>query len=90
MQTSERIPLNCVDKCLLALDGIRERMVPHIFLHLEGEVDAERVRQAILSFIEDHPIMMSVLRTPPFQVYREVRDDLGGDVLAVKDLSGLP
>ncbi len=90
MQSSKRIPLNCVDKCLLALDGIRERMVPHIFLHLEGEVDADRVRQAILSFIEAHPIMRSVLRTPPFRVYREVRDDLGGDVLVVKDLSGLP
>lgn len=89
-QSGQRIPLNCVDKCLLALDGIRERMVPHIFLHLEGDVDVERLRRSILSFLEAHPIMRSVLRTRPFRVYREVRNDLADNVLVVRDMTGRP
>jgi len=44
------IPLYCVDKCLLALDGINEPMIIHSILNLEGEIDCARwVSHAIIA-----------------------------------------
>jgi len=83
------IPLNCVEKCLLALDGINEPMLFHAVLDLEGEIDHIRLNQAILSAQEAHPRMRTILRSKYFRLFREIQDDFGEGVLSVQDLGKL-
>lgn len=85
-----RMPLNCVGKCLLALDGINESMVAHVILNIEGEIDADRLNRAILSALRAHPAIRSILRSKYFRLFQEVQEDLGKGVLTVKDLAELP
>jgi len=79
------IPLNCVDKCLLALDSIHEPMLIHVILNLEGEIDHVRLNQAIFSAQQDYPVMRTILRSRNFRLFREIQEDLGKGVLSVAD-----
>ena len=83
------IPLNCVDKCELALDGINEPVTTYAILDLEGEIDHVRLNQAILSAQKAHPRMRTILRSKHFRLFREVQEDLGEEVLSVQDLANL-
>lgn len=83
------IPLNCVDKCLLALDSINEPMLIHVILSLEGEVDHDRLNQAILSAQQAHPVMRTILRSRNLRLLREIQEDLGKGVLSVADQTQL-
>jgi NRPS condensation-like uncharacterized protein len=83
------IPLNCVDKCLLALDSINEPMLIHVILSLEGEVDHVRLNQAIFSAQQAHPVTRTILRSRNFRLFREVQEDLGKGVLSVTDQAQL-
>ncbi|UCG83410.1 MAG: hypothetical protein JSW38_00880, partial [Dehalococcoidia bacterium] len=56
------IPLNCVDKCLLALDGIGETMRIWAILRLEGGVDPARLSRGIEAAQETHSVMRTILR----------------------------
>ena len=84
---SRSIPLNCVDKCLLALDGIKETMLIHVILNLEGKVDPEGLNQAIQCAQRAFPIMRTVLKGKYFRVSREVHEEISEGVLSVQDLS---
>jgi len=84
------IPLNCVDKCLLALDGINEPVTTYAILDLEGEIDPVRLNQAILSAQKAHPRMRTILCRKHFRLFREVQEDLGEGVLTVQALPSLP
>jgi NRPS condensation-like uncharacterized protein len=79
------IPLNCVDKCLLALDSINQPMLIHVILNLEGEVEHIRLNQAVFSAQQAHPVMRTILRSKHFRLYREIQEDLGKGVLCVPD-----
>jgi len=83
------IPLNCVDKCLLALDSINEPMLIHVILNLEGEIEHVRLNQAIFSAQQAHPVMRTILRSKHFRLYREIQEDLGKGVLSVPDQAQL-
>jgi len=83
------IPLNCVDKCLLALDGVNEPMLIHVILNLEGEVEHVRLNQAIFSAQRAHPVMRTILRGRHFRLFREIQEDLGKGVLSVADQAQL-
>lgn len=83
------IPLNCVDKCMLALDGINEPVTTYAILDLEGEIDHVRLNQAILSAQKAHPRMRTILRRKRFRLFREVQEDLGEGVLSVQHLASL-
>jgi len=83
------IPLNCVDKCLLALDSIHEPMLIHVILSLEGEIEHVRLNQAIFSAQQVYPIMRTILRSRHFRLFREVQEDLGKGVLSVPDQAQL-
>lgn len=83
------IPLNCVDKCELALDDINEPALIHAILNLEGEIDPVRLNQAISSAQEAHPIMRTILRSKRFRLFREIQEDFGEGVLTVQDLAEL-
>lgn len=78
------ISMNCIDKCLLALDGVNEPMIFHIVLRLEGEVDPRRLNQAIQSAQEAHPVMRSFLRNKFLRSFREIQDDFEGVTLTVQ------
>lgn len=83
------IPLNCVDKCELALDDINEPALIHAILNLKGEIDHVRLNQAISSAQEAHPIMRTILRSKYFRPFREIQEVLGKGVLTVQDLAEL-
>ena len=83
------IPLNCVDKCLLALDSINEPMLIHVILDLEGEIDHARLNQAILSAQQAHAVMRTILRRRHFKLFREIQEDPGKGVLSVADQAKL-
>jgi len=84
------IPLNCVDKCLLALDSINEPMLIHVTLNLEGEIEHGRLNQAIISAQQAHPVMRTILRSRHFKPFREIQKDPGKGVLNVVDQTKLP
>jgi len=83
------IPLNCVDKCLLALDSINEPMLIHVILNLEGEIEHVRLNQAIFSAQQAHPVMRTILRSKHFRLYREIQEDLEKGVLSIPDQAQL-
>ncbi len=82
-----RIPLNCVDKCLLALDRIGEPMLIHAIVELDGSLDPDRLRQAIRAAQRAHPVMATVVRAGPTKTFRAIPEDIREDVLTVADLS---
>jgi NRPS condensation-like uncharacterized protein len=75
------VPLNCADKCLLALDSIGERMLIHVILDVEGQVDPARLNEAIWSAQRAHPVMRTILRSKNLRTFREIREDLRPGVL---------
>jgi NRPS condensation-like uncharacterized protein len=83
------IPLNCVDKCLLALDSANEPMLIHVILKLEGEIEHVRLNQAIFSAQQAHPVMRTILRSRHLRLFREIQEDLGKGVLSVPDQAQL-
>jgi NRPS condensation-like uncharacterized protein len=83
--STSSIPLNCVEKCLLVLDGINEPMLIHVILNLEGEIDHFRLNQAIFSAQQAHPVMRTILRSRNFRLFREIQEDLGKGVLSITD-----
>jgi NRPS condensation-like uncharacterized protein len=83
------IPLNCVDKCLLALDGINEPMLIHVIINLEGEIEHVRLNQAIFSAQQVYPVMRTILRSRHSRPFREIQEDLGKGVLSVADQAQL-
>ena len=85
-----RLPLNCVSKCLLALDGVNEPMIAHHIMNIEGEIDPDRLNRAILSALRAHPQIRTILRRKYLRLFHEVQEDLGGTTLTVKDLADVP
>src|SRR4030042_688366 len=83
------IPLNCVDKCLLALDSINEPMLIHVILNLEGVIDHAKLNQAIFAAQQSHPVMKTILRSRNLRISREIQEDLGKGVLSVPDQAHL-
>lgn len=83
------LPFNCVDKCLLALDGIDERMLLHAIVDLQGEVDHARLNQAILSAQQAHPVMRTTVRTKCFRLLRQIQEGLAEGPLSLQDVTKL-
>ena len=87
---NQSIPLNCVDKCLLAMDSIGETMLIHAILHLEGYMDHLRLNQAILEAQEIHPITRTILKGKSFGLYREIQPVFEKKVLQFQELDAIP
>lgn len=86
MQSSPgSIPLNCVDKCLLALDGIDEPMLIHTILSVHGEVDPARLHQSIISAQQTHLVMRTTLRSRNLRPFRQIQGNSDKEVLTVAD-----
>jgi NRPS condensation-like uncharacterized protein len=83
------ISLNCVEKCLLALDSKSERMVYHWILTIRGKIDPVKLNKAVLSAQSAHPVMRTILHCKNFRLFREIQDDFGEGVLSVQDLGEL-
>ncbi|MHC1578765.1 MAG: condensation domain-containing protein [Dehalococcoidia bacterium] len=77
------IPLNCVDKSLLALDSANEPMLFRLILNLGGEIDSGRLSQAILSAQQAHPVMRTILHSRNWRLSREIQEDSQKAVLSV-------
>jgi NRPS condensation-like uncharacterized protein len=82
---------NCIDKVLLSfeINCTGQRIHYTLILSTEGEPDAGRLREAIVSTARFHPELMTTLRDGLFRHYRQVHDDFVGEVLEVQDLLAL-
>jgi len=87
--SASSIPLNCVDKSLLALDSANEPMLFRLILNLKGEIDSGRLNQAILSARQAHPVVRTMLRSRNWRLSREIQEDSGKGVLSVADQAEL-
>jgi NRPS condensation-like uncharacterized protein len=87
--SASSVPLNCVDKCLLALDSVNEPMLIYGVLDLEGDIDHVKLNQAILSAQQARPVMRTVLRSRNFRLFREIQEDLRKGVLSIVDQAQL-
>ena len=83
---SDTVSMNCMDMTWLALDSINERIVFHAILVIEGEVDASRLNDALLTTVRRHPALRTVLRRKLLRHYREYRDDIDPQILEVHDI----
>ena len=83
------IPFNCVDKCLLALDGINEPMLFHLVLDLEGDIDLVRLNGAISSAQQAHPVMRTILQSRHSRLFRQIQENIGRGVLSIADQAQL-
>ena len=83
------IPLNCVDKSLLAFENASQRMTYHGILSIEGEIDAGRLNQALLFVLRFHPTLRTVIRTKPFRLFRQIQNASDRKILEVCDLADL-
>jgi NRPS condensation-like uncharacterized protein len=83
------VPLNCVDECLLALDSINEPMLFWIVVDLQGEIDQARLKEAVASARQAHPVMKTIVRTRNFRLSREIREDSEKEVLSFADQTQL-
>jgi hypothetical protein len=84
---SDTVSMNCMDMTWLALDSINERIVFHAILVIEGEVDASRLNDALLTTVRRHPALRTVLRRKLLRHYREYRDDIDPQILEVHDMT---
>jgi len=85
------IHLNCFDKALLAFEtGCTGQRIGYSgIFSVRGEPDPDRLRKAILSTARAHPELMTTVRGGPLRHYRQVHDDVVGEVLEVQDLAVL-
>ena len=83
--------LNCFDKSLLSFEVncTGQRIGYSGVFSVRGEPDPDRLRKAILSTARAHPEMMTTLCGGPLRHYRQVHDDVVGEVLEVQDLTAL-
>lgn len=84
---SDTVSMNCMDMTWLALDSINERIVFHAILAIEGEVDASRLNDALLTTVRRHPALRTVLRRKFLRHYREYRDNIDPQILEVCDMA---
>jgi NRPS condensation-like uncharacterized protein len=83
---SDTVSMNCMDMTWLALDSINERLVFHAILGIDGEVDAVRLNDAILTAVSRHPALRSVLRRKSLRHYREYRHSIDPQILEVREM----
>jgi NRPS condensation-like uncharacterized protein len=83
------VPLNCVDACLLALDSINEPMLFWVVVDLEGEIDPTRLKEAVASAQQAHPVMKTIVRTRNLRLCREMQEDSEKEVLTFADQTQL-
>jgi NRPS condensation-like uncharacterized protein len=79
------IPMNCMDRSVLAIHEVNEPYLIHALLDLEGDIDSGRLQQAIASAQMAYPVMRTVLRGEYLSIAREIQEDLGGGVLTVSN-----
>ena len=87
--SASSVSLNCVDKCLLALDSINEPMLFYVVVDLEGQIDHARLNEAIASAQQAHPVMKTIVRSRNLKLFREIQEDLGKRVLSIVDQAQL-
>ncbi|MDM7999058.1 MAG: hypothetical protein QUS33_03410 [Dehalococcoidia bacterium] len=79
------IPLNCIDKGLLALHSKNEPMMEHCIVSVDGPVDPAKLRAALTAVLRRHPTWRSIIHAGLFRQVRAERDCRGEDVLSVWD-----
>jgi NRPS condensation-like uncharacterized protein len=82
--------MNCIDKVLLSYEVGHQRMIFHLILSVQGQVEPSRLKRAILSVLQFHPTMRTTVCRSMYRSLRSVRDDCGERILEVADSAFWP
>jgi NRPS condensation-like uncharacterized protein len=82
----ETVPLNCIDRALLALHSTHDPMVIHILLTLDGGVDDARLRSALTGVLARYSAIRSTIHTGLLKKARHQREEYDRGILTVWDL----
>jgi NRPS condensation-like uncharacterized protein len=80
---------NCADKMLFGfqVNCTGQSIQYNVILSIEGDPDAGRLREAIVSTAQDHARLMTTVYGGFFTHRRQVHDSYVGEVLEIRDLS---
>jgi NRPS condensation-like uncharacterized protein len=82
---SNTVSMNCMDMTWLALDSINERIIFHAILAIDGEVNTARLNDALVTTVQRHPALRTVLLRKLLRHYREYRDSISPQMLEIRD-----
>ncbi len=81
------VPMNCFDETWLGISTPIERIYFHMILYAKGEVDPARLDRALVSGIKRHPALRTTLRKGLLKRFRDLREDLGHNIVQFRDLT---
>lgn len=85
--SSKIVGMNCFDETWLGINTPVERIYFHIILYAEGEIDPARLNKALVSGIARHPALRTTLRRRFLSQIRDLREDLGHNIVHFRDLT---
>lgn len=85
--STTKVRMNCFDETWLGINTPVERIQFHIILYADGEIDPARLNKALVSGIKRHPALRTTLRRGLLYQIRELREDLGHDIVHFRDLT---
>ncbi len=87
-ESENHIPLNCVDKGLLALSGTNDYPHFHWIMKISGDIDEVSLSRAILSAFNTHPNMATKVYRHNLRTFRRTETPVVQNVLSFIDLTG--
>ncbi len=84
-KATARLPLNCIDRALFSLHSKKEPMVYHAILTLDGALDSERLKSALISVLSRYPSFRSTIDAGLVGLFREEQENAGNEMLSVRD-----
>ena len=84
-KATTRTPLNCIDRVLFSLHSKKEPMVYHGILTLDGALDSERLKSALISVLSRYPSFRSKIGAGLVGLFREEQENAGNEMLSVRD-----
>lgn len=86
-ETEKQIPLNCVDRGLLALSGTNDYPHFHWIMKISGDIDQVLLSRAILSAFNIHSNMATKIYRHNLRTYRRSETPVIQDILSFRDIS---
>ena len=83
------VPMNCIDKVLLSYEVGQQRMAFHLILSVQGQIEPDRLRGALISVVGLHPTMRTTVCSSMSRSLRRVQGDCSEKVLELADLRAI-
>ncbi len=79
------VPMNCIDKVLLSYEVGHQRMIFHLILSIQGQVEPTRLDRALVSVLRLHATMRTTVWGSLLRSVRRVRENCAEGMLEVAD-----